>query len=147
MPLRLQAPVVLASLLLLAACRENRTTGPIEALPFATAAQSCGPADGPAVEIILAPSADTAALPQVRVLIYESITRLERRWTLGAGEGFATYVSAPGEFEGLASGSVQIERVDPSNAVTGTVSLVFARAGTIRGRFHATWVPRTMLCG
>lgn len=142
---RILTSLAMASLVL--ACPQGRITEPIASLPFATASPGCGPADGPAVEITLASANDPSAVPHVRVVLYESLDRLTRRWTLGEGAGFASYVTSLDHEESASSGTVEIERVDSANKVTGTVHLVFPHAGIIRGRFQAAWVPRLMLCG
>lgn len=80
--------------------------------------------------------------------IYDDITRLTRRWTLGGDLGFASYVRSASDEEPAIRGIVNIERVDGAKTVTGTVDLVFAREGRVRGRFQANWVDRQgLLCG
>jgi hypothetical protein len=144
-PSRTIALVALATLVV--ACSRSRITEPLAALPFATATPSCGPADGPAVEITLAATGEPAVTPHLRLVIYEGLTRLRGRWTLGSDVGFASYVPSSGAPEGATRGTVEIEQVDAANTVTGTVDVVFERAGTFKGRFRATWVARVVMCG
>lgn len=131
----------------LTACPQDRITEPISNLPVATASPSCGPADGPAVEITLAASDNPAGTPRANVAIYTSLSTLKGRWTLAPDVGVASYMTAAGTGELARSGTVVIETVDAANTVTGTVQLVFPDAGMIRGRFRATWIARTVRCG
>jgi hypothetical protein len=131
----------------LTACPQDRITEPIANLPVATASPSCGPADGPAVEITLAASDNPAGTPRANVAIYTSLSTLKGRWTLGPDVGVASYMTATGTGELARSGTVVIETIDAANTVTGTVQLVFPDAGMIRGRFRATWIARTVRCG
>lgn len=131
----------------LTACPQDKITEPISNLPFATASPSCGPADGPAVEITLAASDNPAGTPRANVAIYTSLASLTGRWTLSPDVGVASYQTATGTGELARSGTVVIESVDAANTVTGTVQLVFPDAGMIRGRFRATWIARTVRCG
>ena len=143
--LRLLALVLAAALL--AACPQNKITEPISNLPFATASPSCSPVDGPAVEITLAASDSPSSTPRAQVALYERLSNLTRRWTLGPDVGVASYMTSSGTGELARSGTVVIEGVDAANTVTGTVQLVFPEAGMISGRIRATWVPRSVRCG
>lgn len=147
---RRRAPRALAVLLLaalLVACPQTTITEPISNLPFATASPSCSPVDGPAVEITLAASGNPATVPRAHVTIYQGLASLTSRWTLGPEVGVASYMASTDSGELARSGTVVIESVDATKAVTGTVNLVFPVAGMIKGRFVAGWVPRTVRCG
>lgn len=131
----------------LSACPQDKITEPISNLPSATASASCGPADGPAVEITLAASDNPAGTPRASVTIYTSLATLKGRWALGPDVGVASYMGATGTGELARSGTVMIETIDAAQTITGTVQLVFPQAGMIRGRFRATWNARAVLCG
>lgn len=131
---------VLMAAALLVACPQTTITEPISNLPFS-------PVDGPAVEITLAASGNPATVPRANVTIYQGLSSLTSRWTLGPEVGVASYMASPDSGELARSGTVVIEAVDAAKTVTGTVQLVFPKAGMIKGRFRAIWVPRTVRCG
>lgn len=147
---RRRAPRSLAVLMaaaLLVACPQATITEPISNLPFSTASPSCSPVDGPAVEITLAASGNPATVPRANVTIYQGLSSLTSRWTLGPEVGVASYMASTDSGELARSGTVVIEAVDAAKTVTGTVQLVFPKAGMIKGRFRAIWVSRTVRCG
>jgi hypothetical protein len=134
------------------ACESDHPSGPIPGLPFAAALPSCGPADGPAVEILLV-SAELAGgadpqTPFVRIMLTHGISEIGgKTYVLGEANGVASYISAPGEIEVSSGGEVRIGTADTARGVSGTVDITFPTRGKVAGRFTAGWTARTMLCG
>jgi hypothetical protein len=140
--------VVLAALAM--ACASDTPSGPIPGLPFARALLACGPADGPAVEILIVAteSAGEPTTPYVRIYLTHGIGEIAgRRFALGDTNGAASYVPSPGETEVARRGEVRIETASASQGVTGTVDLTFPVRGRVAGRFTAPYTARAMLCG
>src|SRR5215213_6576379 len=86
------------------ACASDGASGPIPGLPYATALQSCGPADGPAVELLLVPTSPAWPVepqtPFVRIMLTHGLSELAgKTFALGEAHGVASYVSAPGQIE------------------------------------------------
>ena len=156
------SPVLL--LALAAGCSPESLASVNGDLANAVAYRACGPADGPAVLVMLttAPgSFPEPAGPHLRVAVYQPPERLtERAWNLVGDddEGTAWFHETPAEFEAPTSGSVRITRVDGDEngdgsvnveLVEGTVDVVFPKAGRIRRGFRAAWVEpsQPILCG
>ncbi|MFN8571336.1 MAG: hypothetical protein U0132_04715 [Gemmatimonadaceae bacterium] len=132
-----------------ASCR-SAVDGPIGLLPYASATQSCGPADGPAVAILLSANADVTSAnpsyPLVRVTIWRSLSDARGKTVqLGGNDGFAAYARSGEDVVGASRGSITLDA--GTNAVTGTVDLAFPNRDPVRGRFTAVWLERTILCG
>ncbi|MBC7894912.1 MAG: hypothetical protein H7066_05845 [Cytophagaceae bacterium] len=137
---------------MVAACASDGPSGPIAGLPFAAALPSCGPADGPAVEILLVSTASAGTTeppaPFVRIMITHALSEIAgRTFRLGDVNGVASYIAAPGEIEVSSGGEVRITTADTARGVAGTVDITFPTRGKVAGRFSASWTPRTMLCG
>lgn len=137
---------------LAAACTTEHPSGPIPGLPFASALPSCGPADGPAVEILLVPTSPAWPVepqtPFVRIMITHALAELPgKTFALGEANGVASYVSAPGEIEVSSGGQVRVSAADTARGVVGTVDITFPTRGKVAGRFSAPWTARQMLCG
>ena len=134
------------------ACATEHPSGPIPGLPFASALQACGPADGPAVEILLVPTSPAWPVepqtPFVRIMLTHGISELAgRTFTLGQENGVASYISSPGETEVSSGGQVRVSTADTARGVVGTVDITFPTRGKVSGRFSAPWTARQMLCG
>lgn len=122
-------------------------------LPHAAARPSCGPADGPAVEILLAseplgPSAPTS--PYVRIYIWQSRDQLTQRlWRMSGDDpgGSASYHTSASDFSTATDGVVRVSAVDADETVRGWVDLRFENGRQIRGGFRAVWIPAAPLCG
>jgi hypothetical protein len=140
--------------LLSASCSSGSILGSVEGLPHAVAAQSCGPADGPAVSIYLTPAAVSTLeppAPYVRISILQPLGRLtERSWTMNGAaadaDGAAVYYTTDGS-ELATSGEVRVNTVDSDRTLHGFADLRFPTLGHIRGEFHAAWNPRVTVCG
>ncbi|MFN8582251.1 MAG: hypothetical protein U0163_14915 [Gemmatimonadaceae bacterium] len=132
-----------------AGCR-NDTTAPTVSLAYAAAMQSCGPADGPAVTILLSENADVTSqspsYPLVRVMIWRSLAEARGKQIVLTGDnGFAGFVPSTNGEAAVASGSITLDA--GTNAVTGMLDLTFPNRAPLRGRFAAVWLERTILCG
>lgn len=140
--------------LLSVSCSSGSIVGSTEILPYAVAAQSCGPADGPAVSIYLTPDVVRSlepTTPYVRINILQPLDRLtERSWRLNGAaadaDGAAVYYTGAGS-EIATDGEVRVSTVDPDRTLHGFAELRFPTLGRVRGEFHAVWNPRAMLCG
>jgi hypothetical protein len=146
---------ILALALLSASCSSGSgILGSSEGLSHAVAAQSCGPADGPAVSIYLTPgevSSLEPPAPYVRITVLQPLGRLtERSWTLNGNaadaDGAAVYYAGTGS-EIATSGEVRVSTVDADRTVHGFADLRFPTLGHVRGDFHAEWNPRVTVCG
>ncbi len=123
---------------------------PVGPLQYASATPSCGPADGPAVAILLSGNPDvTSAYPSyplVRVAIWRSLSEARGKTVQLVGDnGFAAYSRSADDIVGATRGSVTIDA--GTEAVTGTVDLTFPNREPVRGRFSAVWIERQILCG
>ena len=138
----------------LAACTAERVPGPAADLRHAAATRTCGPADGPAVAIYLAPAA-VASLeppaPYVRIAVWQPPERLAgRTWALDSRNpdgGAAWFHASASEFEIATGGRLTVTAVRPDGTIEGSADVIFPRAGRVRARFRAAWLPQTVLCG
>lgn len=134
------------------ACASDGASGPIPGLPYAAALPTCGPADGPAVEILLVSTAPSGAAepqaPFVRIMIAHGLSELPgKTFALGESNGVASYISAPGQIEVSSGGKVRVGTADTARGVSGTVDINFPTHGKVAGRFTAAWTARTTRCG
>jgi len=140
----------LYALLLVLACGSESIPGPPTDLPYSAAFRTCGPADGPAVGIILASGpiqASSAPTPYVRMMITQPLEQIvDHSWSVDDGMG-ASYVAAPNELESAISGAVTIRAIGPDSSVLGSVLLRFPTRGQISGGFTARWINISPLCG
>jgi hypothetical protein len=151
----MSVPRLIGSLLIIAvpaACTSQGILEPPAGLSHAAATQDCGPTDGPAVAIYLAPAPVESLeppAPYVRISVWQPLERLVgRSWVVGGGEpdGSAAFHPTAADFELATSGRV-VNAVAPDNAVEGSVDLRFPSAGRVRGGFRAVWLSRAVLCG
>ena len=135
------------------ACGASGIPGPPAGLPHAAARPACGPADGPAVQILLASApVGTAgpATPYVSIYIWEGVDQLSERVlvvTRDNADGSVWYQLSPSESVLASSGIVRITSVSADNTIEGSADLTFPRGRRVRGGFRASWIPGTMLCG
>jgi len=135
-----------------AACQSDGAQIPPDGLSHAAATRTCGPADGPAVAIYLAPSPVAViepAAPYVRVNIWQSVSDVEGgTWDVASGADAAAWYSATStDVEVATDGHVTVSAVGPDTTVRGTVDLTFPSAGRITGSFEAAWISASPLCG
>ena len=148
---------VSASLAALAtlACREPATppARPLKEFPFATASSDCAPWDGPAVSVLLTPTAqsgESVAAPFLRVTLYDSRERVARRtirWPGDAEVGGASWCRADDDCVAADSGAVRLEVLEGDSVLPGRLRLVFAGHAPLEGSFRAAWRPRVTRCG
>ena len=135
---------------LILGCASESIPGPPQGLPYSAAFRACGPADGPAVTIILGSGPiepSNPSTPHVRITISQSLDQLPKHsWTVN-NEAGAWYVSASNEFELAASGSVTVRAVGPDSSVLGSALLTFPTRGRISAGFTAQWIHAPVLCG
>ena len=120
-------------------------------LPRAATVFACGPADGPAVAILLAEqpiSNGVPATPFVSIYIDRSISELlPGTYAIGNPDvGIAINRQTATAGEGAISGAVRIFSVTADRTVRGEVTATF-RDGGIVGQFMAPWQERAVLCG
>lgn len=140
-------------LALAVACQSDGAPRPPDGLPHAAAVRSCGPADGPAVAIYLAPTPVTAvdpATPYVRLTVFQPLGQLEGgSWRIAAGDDAAAgwYFRALDDFEAATGGRVTVTEVRSDTTVRGTMDVTFPTAGRVTGAFEAAWISASPLCG
>jgi hypothetical protein len=149
---RVHYPVLLAALVLAFAC-DSAAAGPPAEFPFAAVTPDCGPADGPAAYIYLVPNPmDTLPPPARFVGIYVWWGRRElngRTLTVGGDhpEASAAYYDGTGGPSTNLHGAVTIAWIQMDSLMEGNVDLASDSTFAVRGRFHARWIPRPVLCG
>ena len=145
--MRLVPVCVLATAL--AACSGDRVLAPPLGFSHAIARFSCGPTDGPVVQIILSrtpwpatPVQQERASPYVVINIYELASPQEGSWAVGPNQstGSAALYRGGVDYE-MASGVVRVSRVAADNRAQGSVSLFVPSLGQLRGGFEAVWMP------
>lgn len=140
------------ALMTAAGCRSDGVTGPTGPLPYAAAARTCGPADGPAVAIYLAASPITdfqPPIPYVSIAIWLPLDQLAgRSWSVGnASEAHAGWHSGPSSIVLAERGTIVINSVSAENVIDGSVDLTFP-GGRVTGRFTTKqFFEPLMLCG
>ena len=136
---------------LVLACSSDGVVGPNGRFDHAAATFACGPADGPALAIYLAPDPITSLEPAgVFVRVYVSGTIDEIR---GAMLPISTHSNAAAwfhpnanEYEIATSGYLMVGSGSAGGTLEGSVNLQFPSAGRVHGAFHADWIPTNVLC-
>lgn len=140
-------------LLAFAAACSDGTGAPPAGFRHAVATFACGPADGPAVAIVLSPTPGGALepnAPAVRIFIIHPVEQIGgKTWPIGgASQANASFHSVGNTFENATTGYVITSSVSADKTVDGTVNLTFPNAGHIEGGFHAQWISQPgLLCG
>jgi hypothetical protein len=133
------------------ACSSDSTSAPLRGFAYSTVAAQCGPADGPAVAVFLAPTqagANGQTAPYVRVYVAVPANQLTGAWPITTNSDAAAWFQSNASTSELAeSGYMLVTSVDSDNTVTGSVDLQFADAGHIKTAFRAKFRPNNMLCG
>jgi hypothetical protein len=150
MKLRRLTHAVLAAVLL--ACNGDDILSPPLGYPHSAATNTCGPADGPAVAIMLAKQPITSLQvggPHIRLFIWRSLGEIEgHTWSIqdDGMQASASFNSGSTYLESATSGSIHIESVSDDNTVAGNMDVTFADHGRVRGGFTAHWIANQMLC-
>jgi hypothetical protein len=136
-----------------AACGPDVIPGPPVGFAHAAATPACGPTDGPAIWIYLAPSPVDSVnppAPYVRIAVGQPLDRVAgRSWPVAAGDGSAAawFFSGGNDFRIATGGRVTINVVDTTSTIRGSADLMFPTIGRIWGGFRATWISGAPLCG
>lgn len=135
------------------ACRSDNVFGPVRGPLYAAATFQCGPTDGPATAIYIAPepvgSIEPSA-PFVRVFVPVAVEELNgHTWPVSDGnsESAAWFHSIDANVEIATTGYINVSSVGSDKTIEGSVHLRFPDAGRVRGEFRAAWIQRTILCG
>lgn len=135
------------------ACSSDSVSAPLRGFVYSAAAAQCGPADGPAVAIYLAPNpvgAIEPSAPYVRVYVPVQADQLTAHvWPIASinTEAAAWFHPNGSTYELAESGYMIVSSVDSDNTITGSVDLQFPDAGHIKSAFRAKWRPNNILCG
>jgi hypothetical protein len=132
------------------ACSSVSTSAPLRGFAYSTVAPQCGPADGPAAAVFLAPSlagANEVATPYVRVYVAVPVSAMAGVWPITTNSEAAAGFHKDGTSVEIAeSGYMLVTSVDSENTVTGSVDLQFPDAGHIKTAFRAKIRPNVALC-
>ncbi|MHB1095268.1 MAG: hypothetical protein ACYC3F_03770 [Gemmatimonadaceae bacterium] len=146
--------LIVVAMLIVAGCNSDEALSPPAGLAHAAATRSCGPADGPAVAIYLAPESIIATLepatPYIRIDVWKGADALFGTWSLSptsAHGAAARFQVALGSIESATGGTVVVSAVGRDSTITGSVDLQFPSSGRVHGAFSARWIARTFLCG
>lgn len=134
------------------ACSSDSVSAPFRGFVYAAAVFQCGPTDGPAVAIYLAPNpmgSSEPSAPFVRVYVPVQLNQLTAHvWPISTNtEAAAWFHPDASTYELAEMGYMIVSSVDSESTITGSVDLHFPDAGHIKSAFRATWVPRNILCG
>ena len=130
------------------ACGSDSISPSFKAFAYSSVTPQCGPADGPAVAVFLAPSlagANGESAPYVRVYVAVSVDQLAGVWPTKSA-ATAWFQSDASTSEVAESGYMFVRSVDSDNTVTGYVDLQFPNAGHIKTDFRAKFRPTSILC-
>jgi len=141
---------VIAALVL--GCSSDGVVGPSGRFDHAAATFTCGPADGPALAIYLAPDPITSLEPPgVFVRVYVPGTIDEIRGAIlpisSNSNAAAWFHPNANDYEIATNGYLMVGSGSAGNTLEGSVGLNFPSAGHIHGAFHAEWIPTSVLCG
>jgi hypothetical protein len=133
------------------ACSSDSVSPAFRAFTYSSVAAQCGPADGPAVAVFLAPTqegANGATAPYVQMYVAVSVNQLAGVWPIATNsEAAASFHSDASTVEYAESGYMFVSSVDSDNTVTGSVDIQFPDAGHIKTDFRAKFRPNNILCG
>jgi hypothetical protein len=133
------------------ACSSDSVSAPFRGFMYAAVAAQCGPADGPAVAVFLAPTpagANEQSGPYVRVYVAVLVNRLTGVWPIASAntEAAAWFHPNGSTYEIAESGYMIVTSVDSDNTVTGSVDIRFPDSGHIKTAFRAKFRPNNVLC-
>jgi hypothetical protein len=132
------------------ACNSDGISGPA-GFTHAAASSACGPADGPATAIYLAPDPIVALEPTgvyVRLSIQVPVSNLTGQlWPIGPNTESGAWLHVTDSNTQFAdAGYLIVTSVSQDNTVLGSVDVRFPNGQRVRGGFSATWVPRNTTC-
>lgn len=137
---------------LVLACSSDGVTGLAGRFDHAAATFTCGPADGPALAIYLAPDPITSLEPAgvfVRVYVPGTIDQIRAvTWPISSNSDAAAWFHRnANNYEIATSGYLMVGSGSAGGTLEGSVDLQFPIAGHLHGAFHAEWIPTNVLCG
>ena len=132
------------------ACGSDSVSPALGAFAYSSVAAQCGPADGPAAAVFLAPTqagANGESAPYVRVYVAVSVNQLTGVWPITTNSEAAAWLQSNASTSEVAeSGFMIVKSVDSDNTVTGLVDLYFPDGGHIKTDFRAKFRPNVALC-
>lgn len=132
------------------ACSSDSVSPALSGFAYSSVTPQCGPADGPAVAVFLAPTeggANGESAPYVRVYVAVQVNQLKGVWPITTNsEAGAWFQPDASTGEIAESGYMFVTSIDSDNTVTGSVDLRFPNAGHIKTDFRAKFRPMNMLC-
>ena len=132
-------------------CSSGSVSPRFRGFAYSSVTPQCGPADGPAVAIYLAPTqagANDPSAPYVRVYVSVWVTQLAGVWPISTNSQAGAWFQPDASTNEVAeSGYMFVSSVDSDNTVTGSVDLQFPNAGHIKTAFRAKFRPSNILCG
>jgi len=132
------------------ACGSDSVSPGFTGFAYSSVAAQCGPADGPAAAVFLAPTqagANGESAPYVRVYVAVAVNQLTGVWPITTSSAAAAWFqSNASTSEPAESGYMLVTSVDSDNTVTGSVDLQFPDGGHIKTDFRAKFRPNVALC-
>jgi hypothetical protein len=134
------------------ACSSDGVSAPLRGFVYSAAVADCGPADGPAVAIYLAPNpvgSIEPTAPFVRVYVPVQLNQLTGQvWSVEGINAMAaaSFHADASTYEAATTGYLSVTSVGSDNTVTGTVLLQFPSGRLIMTEFRAAWLPRNSFC-
>jgi len=135
------------------ACSSDAVSPQFRGFVYSAATATCGPADGPAVAIYLAPNpvgSIEPSTPFVRVYVPVQVDQLTAHvWPVAGtnAEAGAWFHRDASTYELAETGYMIVTSVNSDNTVTGSIDIRFPDAGHIKTAFSAKWQPNIILCG
>jgi hypothetical protein len=136
--------------------RFTTRAGSPEGYPYAYAARSCAPWDGPAVTIFLVPSpVDSSSTlppdaPHIELAIWRSpasLTGTTLTWPTTEQIGVLTACRDQTTCEQATAATVRFRSLPSGGSLEGHISAKFPTATGVSGGFRAVWHPERALCG
>jgi hypothetical protein len=134
------------------ACSSDGVSAPLRGFVYSAAVADCGPADGPAVAIYLAPNpvgSIEPTAPFVRVYVPVQLNQLTGQvWSVEGINAMAaaSFHADASTYEAATTGYLSVTSVGSDNTVTGTVLLQFPSGRLIMTEFRAAWLQRNSFC-
>ena len=132
------------------ACGSDSISPSFKAFAYSSVTPQCGPADGPAVAVFVAPTlagANGESAPYVRVYVAVSVDQLAGVWPITTNSDATAWFQSNGSTSEVAeSGYMFVSSVDSDNTVTGYVDLQFPNAGHIKTDFRAKFRASSIVC-
>ena len=128
------------------------SVAPIRGFIYSAATFQCGPADGPATAIYLAPNPLASGVPSgpfVQVYVPVSLDQLSGHlWTVSEknSEAAAWFHSITVDNAMATTGYMIVSSVGADKTIEGSVDLQFPDVGRIKTGFRAKWTQGTVLC-